>query len=55
MGNVRGQEKTDDVVVYDKVNPDSRIDVFDAAVFATIRMLVDTGKSAASAAWFGDL
>lgn len=55
VGNVRGQEKTDDVVVYDKVNPNSRIDVFDAAVFATIRMLVDTGKSAASAAWFGDL
>lgn len=53
--NVRGQEKTDDVVVYDKVDPNSRIDVFDAAVFATIRMLVDTGKAAASAAWFGDL
>lgn len=51
--NVRGQEKTDDVVVYDKVNPNSRIDVFDAAVFATIRMLVDTGKTADAAAWFG--
>ena len=51
--NVRGQEKTDDVVVYDKVGPNARIDVFDAAVFATIRMLVDTGKSADTAAWFG--
>lgn len=52
--NVRGQEKTDDVVIYDKVDPNSRIDVFDASVFATIRMLVDTGKAADAAAWFGD-
>lgn len=52
--NVRGQEKQDDVVVYDKVSPNSRIDVFDAAVFATIRMLVDTGKAADLAAWYGD-
>lgn len=52
--NVRGQEKQDDVVVYDKISPTSRIDVFDAAVFATIRMLIDTGKAADAAAWFGD-
>lgn len=50
--NVRGQEKQDDVVVYDKISPTSRIDVFDAAVFATIRMLIDTGKAADLAAWF---
>jgi phage terminase large subunit-like protein len=50
--NVRGQEKQDDVVVYDKVDPNSRIDVFDAAVFATIRMLVDTGKHEAASTWF---
>ena len=50
--NVRGQEKTDDVVMYDKVSPNARIDVFDASVFATIRMLVETGKNAAMAAWF---
>lgn len=52
--NIRGQEKQDDVVVYDKVSPNSRIDVFDAAVFATIRMLIDTGKAADLAAWCGD-
>lgn len=52
--NVRGQEKTDDVVIYEKVDPNSRIDVFDASVFATIRMLVDTGKAADAASWFGD-
>lgn len=50
--NVRGQEKQDDVVVYDKVSPNARIDVFDASVFATIRMLIDTGKAADLAAWF---
>lgn len=53
--NVRGQEKTDDVVVYDKINPQSRIDVFDAAVFATIRMLIDTEKSSTAAKWFESL
>ena len=26
--------------------------IFDASVFATIRMLVETGKNAAMAAWF---
>ena len=50
--NVRGQEKQDDVVVYEKVAPNARIDVFDASVFATIRMLIDTGKAADLAAWF---
>ena len=50
--NVRGQEKQDDVVVYDKVSPNARIDVFDASMFATIRMLIDTGKAADLAAWF---
>ena len=52
VGNVRGQEKTDDVVVYEKIEENARIDVFDCAVFATIRMLVDSGKNAAMAAWF---
>lgn len=52
--NVRGQEKQDDVVIYDKVDPTSRIDVFDCSVFAVIRMLIDTGKAADAAAWFGE-
>ena len=50
--NVRGQEKQDDMVIYDKISPTSRIDVFDASVFATIRMLVDTGKHEAASTWF---
>ena len=40
---------------YDKINPQSRIDVFDAAVFATIRMLIDTEKSSTAAKWFESL
>lgn len=53
VGNVRAQEKADDVIVYDKLSDTSRIDVFDASVFATVRMLVDTEKIAAADEWFG--
>ena len=53
--NVRGQEKQDDVVVYDKISPTSRIDVFDCSVFAVVQMLIDTGKAASDAMWFGDI
>ena len=49
--NVRAQEKADDAVQYEKISPTSRIDVFDAAVFAVVRMLIDTDKSAAAARW----
>ena len=53
-GNVRGMESArhDDIVIYEKIQENSRIDVFDASVFATIRMLVDTEKVAAAASWF---
>lgn len=52
ISNVRGQEKTDDIVVYDKIHPNSRIDVFDASVFATTRMLIDSGKAENAKSWF---
>nr|DAL91758.1 MAG TPA: Large Terminase [Caudoviricetes sp.] len=54
VSNVRAQEKVDDAVQYEKLSPTSRIDVFDAAVFATIRLLIDADKMAAAAKWFGD-
>lgn len=37
--NVRGDEEIDDVIRYRKVDHNSNIDVFDASVFATVRML----------------
>ena len=53
VANVRAQEKVDDAVQYDKIGPTSRIDVFDASVFATIRMLIDSEKLNQAARWFG--
>ena len=50
--NVRAQEKVDDAVQYEKIYETSRIDVFDAAVFSTVRMLLDSDKSAAASRWF---
>ena len=53
VSNVRAQEKVDDAVQYDKISPTSRIDVFDAAVFATVRMLIDSDKLSDAARWLG--
>lgn len=53
VGNVYGVEKEDDIVVYEKIDDCMRIDPFDAAVFATTRMLIDSGKGADIARWTG--
>lgn len=53
VANIRAQEKVDDAVQYDKISPTSRIDVFDAAVFATIRLLIDSDKLSQANRWFG--
>lgn len=51
VSNVRAQEKVDDAVQYDKISETSRIDVFDASVFATVRMLLDSEKADAINRW----
>lgn len=52
--NVSAIEKTDDMVQYDKVQPEHRIDLFDASVFACIRYLESMDKSNAARKWWGE-
>lgn len=52
--NVRGIEQTDDMVKFEKIAEHSRIDVFDASVFAVCAYLEDMDKTQKSAAWWGE-
>lgn len=52
VSNVSAIEKTDDMVQYEKVMPEQRIDLFDASVFACVRYLESLGNSKVLEEWF---
>lgn len=54
VSNVKGQERVDDAVAYEKIGEHDRIDLFDASVFACIRMLKAAEKRRKAKDWFGD-
>ena len=51
VANVKAIEKADDLIQYDKTQPEHRIDLFDASVFACIRMLEETQKKKNQGTW----
>ena len=52
--NVRAVEKTDDAVQYEKIQPEHRIDLFDASVFAVVCMIKAQERSKKAAQWWGE-
>lgn len=54
ISNVSAIEKTDDAVQYEKIQPDKRIDLFDASVFACIRSIQDGENAKKGQSWWGE-
>ena len=54
ISNVSAIEKTDDAVQYEKIQPEKRIDLFDASVFACIRSIQDAENAKKGQSWWGE-
>lgn len=53
VSNVRAVEKTDDMISYEKISPEMRMDLFDASVFAAVRWIEAHTKAERIRNWWG--